>query len=273
MGKKIDFDKIKITDDMLFNTVLYDKYLLCEFVKMCTDIKEINAEDIDIAIRENTVNVNVKSKGVRFDIYMMTDEYIFDIEMQNKESKYLPERIRYYQSLLDIEHFKRGMKYKDLKTLYIIFVCNFIPCKALGHSPIISVDSFYHDKYNDCEYINYNDRVNKILLNLKCDISKIKDINLKSFIEFMCDGYNYKTKTPFVEKMKQRMDLIKNNDEWRRKYMLLQEKLNELEEEHIISSVKTLLKMKMSKEDIIHFLCESFNITSLEANDYLEDIL
>ena len=43
--------------------------------------------------------------------------------MQASDTKELPERARYYQSVIDVDTLKSGQKYKDLKTSFVIFIC------------------------------------------------------------------------------------------------------------------------------------------------------
>ena len=47
----------------------------------------------------------------------------FDIEMQVEDTKEIPKRSRYYQAMRDSEALSRGEKYRNLKELYIIFLC------------------------------------------------------------------------------------------------------------------------------------------------------
>ena len=47
--------------------------------------------------------------------------------MQNKDEHNLPLRSRYYQAQIDIGNLKPGEDYKNLKPVYVIFICNFDP--------------------------------------------------------------------------------------------------------------------------------------------------
>ena len=50
---------------------------------------------------------------------------VYDIEMQVTDTKELPKRSRYYQSMIDLQMIDRGQSYKKLKPSYIIFICPF----------------------------------------------------------------------------------------------------------------------------------------------------
>ena len=45
--------------------------------------------------------------------------------MQMSDSKFLPQRVRYYQGLIDLDKLKRGDHYSILGESFIIFICPF----------------------------------------------------------------------------------------------------------------------------------------------------
>jgi len=79
---------------------------------------------------EKTIDVSPVSKGVRFDVFVKESgpngEILrsFDIEMQMEDTREIPKRARFYQAMRDSEALCRGEKYRDLKELYIIFLCH-----------------------------------------------------------------------------------------------------------------------------------------------------
>ena len=78
---------------------------------------------------EKNIEVSPVSKGVRFDVFVKetgpSGETLrsFDIEMQMEDTKEIPKRARFYQAMRDSEALSKGEKYRDLKELYIIFIC------------------------------------------------------------------------------------------------------------------------------------------------------
>ena len=78
---------------------------------------------------EKTVEMSPVSKGVRFDVFVKetgpNGETLrsFDIEMQMEDTKEIPKRARFYQAMRDSEALSKGEKYRNLKELYIIFIC------------------------------------------------------------------------------------------------------------------------------------------------------
>ena len=72
---------------------------------------------------EKTVQEGIESKSVRFDVYSKDDNRIFDSELQTTDTKNLPKRARYYQSIIDMDNLSKGENYSKLKESYVIFLC------------------------------------------------------------------------------------------------------------------------------------------------------
>ena len=48
---------------------------------------------------------------------------VYNIEMQAIDTKELPKRARYYQSMIDLQLIDRGTDYQELNQCYVIFIC------------------------------------------------------------------------------------------------------------------------------------------------------
>ena len=78
---------------------------------------------------EKTIEISSVHKGVRFDVFVKESGHegetlrSFDIEMQVEDTKEIPKRSRYYQAMRDSEALSKGERYRNLKELYIIFIC------------------------------------------------------------------------------------------------------------------------------------------------------
>lgn len=271
-------ESVKITNDLLFTSVASDKEIAVELIKLFTGI-DLSKEEIDIINKEYTLDVSLKARGVRFDIYLAANDTIFDLEIQNANLHNLYERMRYYQGIIDVGHLKQGDDFLDLKTTYIIFICNFNPCVEFSsNKAIYTIGSFISDGE---EYKLCNDKANKILVNTRCDIDAIQDNTLKSFIELIRDGYTSKTPSSLVDKIKSKVKEVKMTPEWRKEYMLEYERLeqarNEGREEGLakglINSIKLLKTMSMADDNvIIENVCEQFQVSEAEVIYYLNNI-
>ena len=55
------------------------------------------------------------SKGVRLDIYVESEDGTsYDVEVQTTDKRNLPKRMRFYQSIMDINFLNKGMDYNVL---------------------------------------------------------------------------------------------------------------------------------------------------------------
>ena len=123
MRRHIDFDKIGITDDVMFCTVLSNSEDCREFLQR---ILGIEIEEIVVVGTQVSMKSNFHAKGVRLDVYAKDKKgNAYDIEMQTTKMRELPLRSRYYHSEMDSYQIAAGEKYGNLKYSIVIFVCNF----------------------------------------------------------------------------------------------------------------------------------------------------
>ncbi len=72
---------------------------------------------------EEVMDIDHDSKAIRLDVYIKDINKMYDIELQTTDTKELPERCRFYQSVMDLDSLKKGDFYKELKDSYVIFIC------------------------------------------------------------------------------------------------------------------------------------------------------
>ena len=110
----------------MFAMVFSHKEIAKPFLEAVLGIKIQELRDPE---PEKTVEVSPVSKGVRFDVLVKETgpngetRRSFDIEMQMEDTKEIPKRARFYQAMCDSETLSKGEKYRNLKELYIIFIC------------------------------------------------------------------------------------------------------------------------------------------------------
>ena len=113
MRRHIDFDKIGITDDVMFCTVLSNSEDCREFLQR---ILGIEIEEIVVVGTQVSMKSNFHAKGVRLDVYAKDKKgNAYDIEMQTTKMRELPLRNRYYHSEMDSYQIAEGEKYGNLK--------------------------------------------------------------------------------------------------------------------------------------------------------------
>ena len=220
MSQYIEYNSLRFTDDFVFCHVLIDNPELCKKIAELAigrRIKEIKSPQTQKSIQESP-----DGKGVRFDVVFEDDEStIYDIEMQQADLHNLPQRTRYYQSLIDLDTLRKGKDYKEIKNSYIIFICEFDPFKRGKHRYIAKTAiEGMHD-------ICFDDGVVKVFLNAHYN-DDIVDQELKEFLDYINKGI---ITSGFTEELQKAVNKVLNDNERRTEYMFLWEKLEEMKAE------------------------------------------
>lgn len=76
--------------------------------ELCKDLLQRILPDLEI----DHIEYPEAQKGIRPDVYIKDGKgTVYDIEMQAVDTKELPKRSRYYQSMLDMQLIDRGQTY------------------------------------------------------------------------------------------------------------------------------------------------------------------
>ena len=119
--EEYDFSKIRLSNDLMFSSVMRDKEFCKPFLET---ILGIMIKDIRYPKYQKTIDVSLRAKSIRLDIYVDDDEgTIYNVEMQRIGNRDIPRRSRYYQSLIDINVLEKGEKYHKLPKSLVIFIC------------------------------------------------------------------------------------------------------------------------------------------------------
>ena len=190
---------------------LADNFMFCHTMKneeLCKELLEkllhIKIERIVYPELEKELTAYYESKSVRLDVYVKDSDKVYDIEMQNQPSTFLPLRTRYYQSMIDVDNLLKGEDYSNLKESFIIFICTFDP---FNHElPCYTFKSICKENTN----IELNDKTSKIIFNSTA-YDKEKDVEISAFLKYIktqeaTDDFTNRLKT-FVEKAKHNKEL------------------------------------------------------------------
>lgn len=187
-----------------------------------------------------------------------------DLKMQVSDTKELPERSRYYQSMIDLQLVDKGQYYKKLNRSYIIFICPFDAFRKGRH--IYTFENICKEDNS----ISMGDGAVKIFLNAngrQDDVSK----ELKAFLDYVAGE---KPEDSFVEKLEEAVREAKRNREWRHEYMtlLMRDQANEKKgmEKGILGMVSALRDLNIPDDTILQKLQEKFMLTIEEAMEYLK---
>ncbi|WP_162610209.1 Rpn family recombination-promoting nuclease/putative transposase [Drancourtella sp. An12] len=166
------YEELTLADDFLFCKVMQNP-------KICKEVLEriLGKEVTSISYPEaqHTIDITIEGKGIRLDI-VVADSMgtYYDLEMQQRDTKELPKRMRYYTSAIDQELLKRSEDYHTLNDVVIIFICPFDLFGA-GKAKYV-IHSYTEDHYLVA------DGCTKVVLNAK---GKADTKELQSFLDYL----------------------------------------------------------------------------------------
>ncbi len=110
---QFDWEELGISNDFLFGKVMQNPELCKELLlRILPDLK---IERIEYPELQKSIKPDMDARSVRLDVYVKDEkEVIYDIEMQITNTKELPKRSRYYQSMIDLQLIDKGQHYKNL---------------------------------------------------------------------------------------------------------------------------------------------------------------
>lgn len=210
-----------ITNKFMFAMVFSQKDIAKPFLEAILDIKIHELRDPE---PEKTIEVNPLSKGVRFDVFVKESgpngETLrnFDIEMQMKDTHEIPKRARFYQAMRDSDALCRGEKYRDLKDLYIIFLC---PDDIFGKGR--AVYKFKNLEVDDPK-IEMGDQTFKNFY----IFSKYRDVAEKAIRDYMEYFATNKASSPETEDIDRLVKWYQTDSNTRIRYMTWQEEIDDM---------------------------------------------
>ena len=285
------WENLTLSNDFIFCRVMKVKELCRELIEILLNVK---IKEINYIEDQKTINVDHETKGVKLDIVLEGDDKIYNIEMQTRETKEIPRRIRYYESLIDINSLEKGNSYRNLKDTIIIFICNFDMFKK--NLPRYDFKTYCtQDKT-----IELDKGITEIFFNTKA-YGNATDENLKAFLKFLEDSKNEKN-NEFVGKLENMVMKIKNNRKEEKDYMntILKEQLAReegfeegrregieigqqrgieigeqrgkkegIEIGEINATIKLCREFGFEEDKIMMKLIKEFNLTEEKAKEYL----
>ena len=227
-------------------------------------VPDLEIERIEYPEAQKGIKPDIDAKSVRLDVYIKDEKgTVYDIEMQMTDTKELPKRTRYYQSLIDLQLIDKGQVYKKLKPSYIIFICPFDVFDRGRH-----IYTFENTCRED-QSLLLEDGTTKIFLNTA---GKLDDVSkeLKAFLDYVAGK---KSDDDFVKKLEEAVKEAKKNREWRHEYMTLlmrdQENMEKGMEKGILGMVSTLKDLEIPDTIIVQKIQEKFRFSKEEAERYV----
>ena len=218
MARIKEWEELTIRDNFLFQKVMQNKRLCMWLI---TKLLGIKVKDIIYPEAEKTVEASPTQKGIRLDVYVVTEDgTIIDIEMQtaDKSLGWLPKRTRYYQAMIDLNVLGKGKDYIELKKSFVIFICTFDPFPG-NNRKIYTFTNLCHEQ----DGLELGDETAKIFLNTKGTVGEV-DEDIDKFLAYV-DGKN--AEGEFTQDIAAEVERIKQHNETRVEYMTLMMELKE----------------------------------------------
>ena len=204
------WDELGISNDFLFGKVMQNPELCKELLQRI--LPDVEIERIEYPQLQKSIKPDMDARSVRLDVYVKDEkEVVYDVEMQVSNTKELPKRSRYYQSMIDLQLIDKGQLYDELKRSYVIFICPFDLYGKGRH--IYTFENICKEDNN----ISLGDEAVKIFLNAKGTLDDASD-ELKAFLDYVAGK---KPKDAYVERLEEAVKEAKKNREWRHEYMTL----------------------------------------------------
>ena len=202
------------------NTFLFGKVmtsnpnLLLELLQY--SLPEFHIKQIENPEKEADVKLSMDAHGVRLDVITTDDQgRRIDVEMQMRDEKNIPRRMRYYEGSIDQATLEKGQNYNRLGDVVILFITPFDPFDAHGYYKYTFRNTCQEDKE-----IVLDDGVTKVLLNADGHKGDIKS-ELKEFLQLVAgnvDSTHY-AEGSFADRVQRQVHIARRNARWRKEYM------------------------------------------------------
>lgn len=241
-----NWEDLGISNDFMFGKVMQNPQLCKKLLQRIFPDMEI--ERIEYPQLQKEIKPDADAKSIRLDVYVKDNKNtVYNIEMQAVDTRELPKRSRYYQSLLDLQLLDKGQTYRKLNRSFIIFICL---------EDIFGKGRHIYTFENICQEdvsITMGDETAKIFLNADSCMDDVSR-QLRAFLDYVAGK---KVQDDFVQELEKAVKEAKRNREWRREYMtlLMRDQLNieqgiEQGEKKLSQLIAWLMKDKRQKDVI-----------------------
>ncbi|MBP3880900.1 MAG: Rpn family recombination-promoting nuclease/putative transposase [Lachnospiraceae bacterium] len=204
-----------IGNSFLFGKVMTSNpNLLLELLQY--SLPEFHIQQIENPEKEADVKLSMDAHGVRLDVITTDDQgRRIDVEMQMRDEKNIPRRMRYYEGSIDQATLEKGQNYNRLGDVVILFITPFDPFDAHGYYKYTFRNTCQEDKE-----IVLDDGVTKVILNAAGHKGEIT-AELKEFLQLVAGNVD-PTCYPegsFADRVQRQVHIARRNARWRKEYM------------------------------------------------------
>ena len=202
------------------NTFLFGKVmtsnpnLLLELLQY--SLPEFHIQQIENPEKEADVKLSIDAHGVRLDVITTDDKgRRIDVEMQMRDEKNIPRRMRYYEGSIDQTTLEKGQNYNSLGDVVILFITPFDPFDAHGYYKYTFRNTCQEDKE-----LVLDDGVTKVVLNAAGHKGEITS-ELKEFLQLVAGNVDptHYAEGSFADRVQKQVHIARRNAKWRKEYM------------------------------------------------------
>ena len=179
-------------------------------------LPEFHIKQIENPEKEADVKLSIDAHGVRLDVITTDDQgRRIDVEMQMRDEKNIPRRMRYYEGSIDQTTLEKGQNYNSLGDVVILFITPFDPFDAHGYYKYTFRNTCQEDKE-----LVLDDGVTKVVLNAAGHKGEITS-ELKEFLQLVAGNVD-PTCYPegsFADRVQRQVHIARRNARWRKEYM------------------------------------------------------
>ena len=204
-----------IGNSFLFGKVMTSNpNLLLELLQY--SLPEFHIQQIENPEKEADVKLSMDAHGVRLDVITTDDQgRRIDVEMQMRDEKNIPRRMRYYEGSIDQATLEKGQNYNRLGDVVILFITPFDPFDAHGYYKYTFRNTCQEDKE-----IVLDDGVTKVILNAAGHKGEITS-ELKEFLQLVAGNVDPACypEGSFADRVQRQVHIARRNARWRKEYM------------------------------------------------------
>ena len=202
------------------NTFLFGKVmtsnpnLLLELLQY--SLPEFHIKQIENPEKEADVKLSIDAHGVRLDVITTDDQgRRIDVEMQMRDEKNIPRRMRYYEGSIDQTILEKGQNYNRLGDVVILFITPFDPFDEHGYYKYTFRNTCQEDKE-----LVLDDGVTKVVLNAAGRKGEITS-ELKEFLQLVAGNVDPACypEGSFADRVQRQVHIARRNARWRKEYM------------------------------------------------------
>ena len=212
-------EELTIMDDYMFGVVMSD---MDNLKPLLEQILKVNIVEINFIERQKTEKEGYESHGARLDLYVRDNQgRVFNVEVQTSDKKNLPKRMRYYQSVIDVELLSPGANYNKLGKCFVLFICNYDP---------FNYGRYIYTFENRCleePGLPLGDETVKVIANTRGTVGEISD-ELKELLLYFDKGI---VTGAYTRKLDDAVKSVKASEERRHEYMVMMIREMEAKEE------------------------------------------